>query len=59
MQWEEVYNNTYDYIIDYNIATENEVSLVTSINGCNIEALNSILYSRTGYQDLDQILDCE
>ena len=56
---QEVYDNTYHYIIDYNIATKNEVSLVTSINGCNIEALNSILYCRTGYRDLEQILDCE
>ena len=53
------YDNTYYYIIDNHIATKNEVSLVTSINGCNIEALNSILYCRTGYRDLEQILDCE
>ena len=45
----------WDYIIDYEIATEDEIKLVTSINGTNLEAFESILYSRTGYRDLEQI----
>ena len=45
----------WDYIIDYGIATEDEVALVTSINGTNLEAFESILFSRTGYRDLEQI----
>ena len=45
----------WDYIIDCRIATEDEVALVTSINGTNLEAFESILFSRTGYRDLEQI----
>ena len=52
-------NEIYDYLIDYGIATENEISLVCSINGTNEESLNSILYSRTGYRDIQQIKECE
>ena len=49
----------YDYLIDYGIATEKEISLVCSINGTNEDSLNSILYSRTGYRDIEQIRDEE
>ena len=45
----------YDYLIDYEIATEKEISLVCSINGTNLDSLESILYSRTGYRSLEQI----
>tara|TARA_R100000152_G_scaffold18399_1_gene10181 strand:+ start:3234 stop:3413 length:180 start_codon:yes stop_codon:yes gene_type:complete len=49
----------YDFIIESSIATEDEVSLVTSINGYNEDSLNSILYSRTGYRDIEQLKDME
>ena len=49
----------WDYIIEQEIATENEVSLVTSINGTNLDTFEDILYSRTGYRSLDQIKECE
>ena len=49
----------YDYLMDYEIATEKEISLVCSINGTNLDSLESILYSRTGYRDLEQIKDME
>jgi hypothetical protein len=52
-------NEIYDYLIDYGIATEKEISLVCSINGTNEDSLNSILYSRTGYRDIEQIKECE
>lgn len=45
-------NIIFDYLVNYNIATEEEVNLVTSINGYNEETLNDILYVRTGYRDL-------
>ena len=49
----------WDYLTDYNLATENEIRLVTSINGTNLDSLESILYSRTGYRDLEQIKEME
>lgn len=47
----------YDLIIDSGIATEKEISLVTSINGYSVDTLNSILYSRTGYRNWAQFED--
>lgn len=52
-------NIIFDYLVNYNIATEEEVNLVTSINGYNEETLNDILYVRTGYRDLKQYLESE
>ncbi len=59
MQIDEEIDNTYDYILECEIATSDEILLVTSICGYNIEALNSILYSRTGYRSLEQLQDME
>jgi hypothetical protein len=44
-------------ISEYEIATEEELKLVTNINGYNIESLESIIYSRTGLNSVDQLLD--
>jgi hypothetical protein len=52
-------NGTWDYIVESNIATEEELCLVTSINGMNEESLNSVLYARTGYRSIEQMQDCE
>ena len=49
----------YDYLIDYDIATEEEIGLVCSINGTNLESLESILYVRTGYRSLEQLGEME
>lgn len=47
----------WDLLIEYDIATDDEIQLVTSINGYNIEALNSIIYARTGYQCIEQVME--
>ena len=49
----------YDYLVENQIATENEISLVTSINGYNEESLNAILFSRIGYRCLSQLEEME
>ena len=49
----------YDYLLETEIATQDEISLVTSINGTNLHSLESILYSRTGYRSLKQIQEME
>ena len=49
----------WDYLIDNEIATEAELSLVTNINGYNEEALNAVLYARTAYHDIDQFEESE
>lgn len=49
----------YDFIIDNEIATEAEISLVTQICGYNEKALNDIIWCRTAYHDAEQCYDCE
>ena len=47
----------WDAIIMYGIATEEELQLVTCINGYNKEALNDVVYVRTGYRSIEQFLE--
>lgn len=47
----------WDFIVNNSIATTEEVNLVTDINGYNEEALNDIIYARTGYRDYEQCMD--
>ena len=49
----------WDYLVDMGIATEEEIALVTSINGTNEETMNDILFVRTSYRSLEQLEDCE
>jgi hypothetical protein len=48
----------WDRIVDLNIATQEELELITSINGYNIESLNDVIYVRTGYRDIEQLEEC-
>ncbi len=48
-----------DYIIENDIATQEEVNLVTGINGHSEETVNDIIFYRTGYQDIEQYLESE
>ena len=45
----------WDFLIDRAIATEEELQLITSINGYNKDALNDVLYVRTGYECVEQM----
>lgn len=49
----------YRYIIDNNIATEEELNLIIDIFGYNEEVLNNVLYAKTGYRDIEQHRDSE
>ena len=49
--------NMYDCLIREEIATSDEIALVTAINGDNKEAYESILYVRTGYRDFESYID--
>ena len=52
-------NEIFDFITEREIATSEEVTLVTKINGWNAESLNSIIYARTGSHDVEQCEECE
>lgn len=47
------------YLIENFIATEEEIILVCNINGHTQEALDDILYARTGYRSFEQIQEEE
>ena len=52
---DEIYNN----LIDDGFFTEEELELLTNINGYNIDTLNDAIYSRYGYRDYEQLTDAE
>ena len=52
-------NKAWDYVVETGIATEEELRLVTCINGYNMESINSVIYVRTGYHDIEQLEECE
>lgn len=56
---EKTYNELWDFIVNNNIATEDELKLVSSINGWRLETLEDVLYVRTGYRDAQQYKECE
>lgn len=47
----------WDYLIDNMIATEEELRLITSIDGYNLDTLEDVLYARTGYRSIEQLED--
>ena len=49
----------WDAIIEYGIATEEELELVTAINGYNSDTLDDVIYVRTGYRNIEQLLEEE
>ena len=47
----------WDRLVDEGIATDEELGLVTDIIGYKEETLYSVLYSRTGYRNFEQMED--
>ncbi len=50
-------NELWDWLVDMGIATEEELGLITNINGYSLETLNDVLFARTGYRDREQYLN--
>lgn len=49
----------WDLLIEYGIATKDELTLITCINGYSEETLNDVIYARTGYRNFDQLKENE
>lgn len=47
----------WDTIVQYHIASEDELKLVTGIFGATLDNLNKIIHYRTGYDDIDTYLE--
>ena len=52
--------NVYDiwnYLVEYDVATEGEIQLVVDINGLSEKTMNDIIYAKTGYNNIEQLQD--
>lgn len=49
-------NDFWIWLVSEGIATEEELSLITDINGYKMETLNDVLFARTGYRSMEQYL---
>lgn len=47
----------WDFIVENNVATEDECSLVTSINGYSEETMMDIIFARTDLRSIEQCYD--
>lgn len=47
----------FDTLVDYQVVTEEELMLVTAINGTNEQTLNDILYVRCGVNSFEQFME--
>ena len=52
-------DHAWDFLIKYDIATKNELTLVTGIMGYNWDTCMEVLQWKTGYQDIEQYIDNE
>lgn len=55
----EDFEEMFELLIDRKYFTEEELTLITSINGTSIETLNDAIYARYGYSDIAQLIDSE
>ena len=49
----------YDFILENELCTENELNIACDVGGRNRETLNYIIYRQTGYHDIEQLWSCE
>ena len=47
----------WDYLIENEIVSEEELKLVTDVAGYSVETLEAVIYARTGYHDLEQLME--
>lgn len=52
-------NKIWSYLLEYSVATEEELQLITSINGFSENTLNEVIYARTGYRSFEQLQESE
>lgn len=56
------FNEVFDcwtFLTEYEIATQEELQLITAINGTNVETMEDVLYVRTGYRNFAQYAEEE
>lgn len=51
------FDYTWDIMVEYGFATNEELGLATALMGRHIGTLESVLYIRTGYRNLSQFFE--
>ena len=49
----------WDLIINYELATDQSLQLVTRLNGYTLETMEDVLYALTGYRSYEQFMENE
>lgn len=52
-------NELWDELLKMELFTEEELKLITNMNGLSIETLNDAIYARYGYRDYEQMKESE
>lgn len=52
-------DQAFNFLTDFELATREEIQLVTNINGYTLEQMENILYARTSYRSFEQYVECE
>ena len=50
-------NELWDELLECDLFTEEELRLLTNINGYSLETLNDAIFARYGYRDLEQMME--
>ena len=56
---EKLTTELFEYLIDKELFTYDELVLLTNINGYNIQTLNDAIFARYGYRDLLALKESE
>ncbi len=52
-------DQAWDYLIENQLASEETLKVITSINGYSLDTLENVLYAVAGYEDFNQLIDEE
>ena len=52
-------NKLWDLLVNYELASEESLKLVTCLNGYSLETMESVLYALTGYRSYEQYMENE
>ena len=50
-------NELWDELLECDLFTEEELRLLTNINGYSLETLNDAIFARYGHRDLEQMME--
>ena len=48
-------NELLDLLLEYSVATQEELELMTCLDGYNVDAFNDVMYALDDYQLIEQI----